>query len=217
MGSCKTNVKQLFQGPMPKMRQRPFTVRVTVDNVFTKFTRFSFDLYIHQELSIEAANEKSTPDYVWNVARSTARDFEVVTSPIRKILAQGQVIGTIIIECMHAYVKIFWQDFENWTPTNQVDLLFTQWGHDPDAEKVLANDLTTGHHVLYMAGKDGKSVFYLHEEDDGPRKEAEIFIASLQGKGLENFEKYVAEKQAKAETSDEEDDDPPQKRRKENT
>lgn len=210
--SCKTDVKPFFQGPMPKIRPTPFTVRLIVDNVFTKFTRFSFDLYVHEEITIKLENENSTPDYVWNVPRSTARDFEVVMTPIRKKLAQGQVIGIVIIECMNAYVKIFWQDFENWTPTNQVDLLCTRWGHDPDAEKVLVNDLTAGHHVLYMAGEDGKSVFYLHEEDDGPRKEAKIFIGSLQGKGLENFEKYVADKQ-----KEDDDDEPPQKRRKENT
>lgn len=192
--SCKTDIEPYFDGPMPEDSDKTFTIRIQVPNVYDNFSILERDLrFAPTGYQILAVTEHSPePFYKWTLGRSNARDFEVDAKTGRKY-AQGQVIGVIIIECFNLYIMMIWPDFDK-RKTCELEFIMTIWEHSEAAKQVLRKDLAIGYDILLLAGNDATNVYRLCESDGEQRKDASIFLQSLQGRGLENFEKYVQDR-----------------------
>ncbi|SNW62432.1 Hypothetical protein ORPV_528 [Orpheovirus IHUMI-LCC2] len=118
----------------------------------------------------------SDPDdikrYYWN-PKSHMRDFEVMDpfTPFEKKIARGQGIGTIIVEELSLYIKLY----KDKKSPRGIEPVVGLWNHSEEAKSLLAKDLGIGYDVLFISKGQ---VHHLCEQLDERDEENTVIILS---------------------------------------
>ena len=130
----------------------------------------------HDELSDEY-KERAVNAIPW-IPDTHMRDFYVLNpfSENEMTLAQGQVVGCVIIECISVYLRLAW----SMTDCDKiVRATYGDWKHDHLCKKVLSADLCVGFDVLHIGGDAAHLVATSFNETRGQTKTSEKAVIIL--------------------------------------
>lgn len=187
MGAVQTSKvfpHSLFERPSPYQDKRTnIIINVSVPNSRNRDSEVAItfvadgtginclDTHIHK-----ANNSKI---YEWS-PKSRQRDFEVIipykgNNEIH--VAQGDMIGVVIVEAKGMYVKLAWID-------NKIKpVICGPWDHSENGQNILNSDLTLGLDVLLLAGPVHNIGRYdLNEtlDEEGPVKPCPILLQEFE-------------------------------------
>lgn len=77
-------------------------------------------------------------------------------------LKKGQIVGIVIIECIHLRIIIYYDDKEG------IALDCCKWELTDNGAQCLNNDLVLGLHILYLKGENAQEIIELMEPDLPP-------------------------------------------------
>lgn len=102
--------------------------------------------------------------YYWN-PKSHMRDFEVMDpfTHLEKKIARGQGIGTIIVEELALYIKLY----KDKNSPRGIEPIVGLWNHSEEAKRILHKDLGLGYDVLFISkGQEHRLCEQLDERDE---------------------------------------------------
>lgn len=196
MGCCTStlDIKHLYTKPFPKICDKVFCIKINLKNILDNDRPISYFIKISSSI-LNFYNEccfHSNKQFEWT-PNSHQRDYEVVIDPFtnkKEKYAKGQIIGTIIIECIQCYAKLVWDDKIGGIKPS----VFTTYSYNDDSIKALNSDLTLGLDVLYIEGNFDNLKFHnLNETADQVEPSPDPFIW-CDDPNLKNYKLYLEKK-----------------------
>lgn len=169
------NLSPIFDTPPPVLFDGKINIAMTAKSPFDgKDVRCIVSVgshhcsFWHDELSEEY--KKRAVDAVQWAPDTHMRDFYVLNPFSEKelTLAQGQVVGCVIIECIGIYLRLAWSLTERDKITH---VTFGDWNHSDNSKEILSADLSVGFDVLHIGGDADHLKTTSYNETRGQKEE----------------------------------------------
>lgn len=152
----------------------PTPIEVIVNNTI-KVTCNAKGIIMELFDSVNDIKASNIRRYYWN-PKSHMRDFEVMDAftPYEKKIARGQGIGSIIVEELFLYIKLY----KDKASPRGIEPIVGLWNHSAEAEKILNQDLGLGYDVLFIS--KGQAQNLCEKLDERDEKETVIILPECQ-------------------------------------